>query len=185
MTIDLVAGARAITSVARRDATLLARDGRDVAVHVTDAIGPEQSVRVYMNDTAGTACLFDGMADQLAQRGITSYSITSSAQRDSAGKVLPHVGHGIHSDDLARVVRLATRGYPDTPATIADTSLAAVIAMHFTAARNVRGLPVVALAPVVLDRFLPFADKAKLAASLASSRASDALVNTPSRWDGP
>lgn len=179
MTIDLAAGARTITSVARRDAMLLARDGRDIAVRVTDAVGPEQSVLVYMNGTAGQARLFDGMADQLAQRGITSYSITSRTHLDEAGTVLPDVGHGIHSDDLDRVVRLATREHPDTPAAIAGTSLGGVIAMHYNATRNVQGLPVVALAPVVLDRFLPFADKAKLAASLVSSRASDKLVNTP------
>lgn len=179
MTIDLAAGARAAVSVARRDASLLARDGRGIAVRVTDAVGPEKSVLVYMNGTAGSAQLFDGMADQLARRGITSYSITSRTHLDDAGRVLPDVGHRIHSDDLDRVVQLAMREHPDTPAAIAGTSLGAVIAMHYNTTRNTHGLPVVALAPVVLDRFLPFTDKLRLGAALVSSRASNALVNTP------
>jgi alpha-beta hydrolase superfamily lysophospholipase len=179
MTIDLAAGARAIATTVRRDTTLLARDGRDIAVRVTNAVGPEQSVLVYMNGTAGQARLFDGMADQLAQRGITSYSITSRTHLDEAGKVLPDVGHGIHSDDLDRVVQLATREHPDTPAAIAGTSLGGVIAMHYNATRNSQGLPVIALAPVAFDRFLPFSEKVKLVGSLFSSRVSNQLVNTP------
>lgn len=179
MTIDLAAGARAAAGIVRRDASLLASDGRQIGVRVTDAIGPEKSVLVYMNGTAGQAHLFDGMAEQLAERGITSYAISSRTHMDAAGKVLPDVGHRIHSDDLDRVVKLATREHPDTPAAIAGTSLGAVIAMHYNATRNTRGLPVLALAPVALDRFLPFGDKAKLAASLVSSRASSRLVNTP------
>ena len=179
MTIDLAAGARAITNVARRDATLLAADGRDIAVRVTDAIGPEQSVFIYMNGTAGKAHLFDGMADELAQRGVTSYSITSRTHLDEAGQVLPDVGHGIHSSDLDRVVQLATREHPDTPAAIGGTSLGAVIAMHYNATRNAQQLPVLAMSPVLLDRFLPFGDKLKLAGSLVSSRVGDKLVATP------
>jgi alpha-beta hydrolase superfamily lysophospholipase len=98
---------------------------------------------------------------------------------DEAGRVLPDVGHDIHADDLDRVVELALREHPDTPAAIAGTSLGAVISMHYNATRNTHGLPVLALAPVVLDRFLPFGDKLKFAASLVSSRASESLVATP------
>ena len=179
MSIDLAGGARAIAGIARRDASLLAADGRQIGLRVTNAIGPERSVLVYMNGTAGHARLFDGMADELAERGITTYSITSRTHLDDAGRVLPDAGHRIHADDLDRVVRLAMREHPDTPAAIAGTSLGAVIAMHYNATRNVHGLPVVALAPVVLDRFLPFTDKLRLAKSLVSSRAGSELVNTP------
>ncbi|MCW2925297.1 MAG: Hydrolase [Thermoleophilia bacterium] len=179
MTVELGGAARAIASMARRDATALASDGRSIGYRVTQAVGQEKSVLVYMNGTAGKAALFDGMADQLAQRGITSYSITSRTHLDAAGRILPDAGYGIHADDLDRVVTLALREHPDTPAAVAGTSLGAVIAMHYNATRNVHGLPVVALAPVALDRFLPFADKAKLVASLGSERAGNALVATP------
>ncbi len=179
MTIDIAGGARAAASIMRRDASLLAADGRQIGVRVTEAVGPEKSVLVYMNGTAGHAGLFDGMADELAERGITSYSITSRTHLDDAGNVLPDVGHRIHSDDLDRVVQLATREHPDTPAAIAGTSLGAVIAMHYNATRNTQGLPVLAMAPVAFDRFLPFSEKAKLVGSLFSSRVSNQLVNTP------
>lgn len=179
MALELGAASRAIAGIARRDASILAADGRDIGVRVTSAIGQERSLLVYMNGTAGQARLFDGMADELARRGITSYSITSRTHLDEAGRVLPDVGPGIHADDLDRVVNLALREHPDTPATVAGTSLGAVIAMHYNATRNSRGLPVVALAPVVLDRFLPFGDKVRLAGSLVSRRMGEALVNTP------
>lgn len=170
---------RAAGAVVRRNASVLAADGRSIGVRVTQAMGRERSVLVYMNGTAGGAGLFDGMASRLAERGITSYSITSRTHLDDLSRVLPDTGHRIHSDDLERVVRLATTEHPGVPATIAGTSLGAVIAMHYNATRNVRGLPVVALAPVALDRFLPFRDKVKLAASLVSRRAGASLVQTP------
>lgn len=170
---------RMITSTARREASLLARDGQSIGVRVTEAIGTPKATLVYMNGTAGTARLFDGMADELAKHGVTSYSVTSRTHLDEAGGVLADSGFRIHADDLDRVVELAAREHPDTPGAIAGTSLGAVIAMHYNATRNGRALPVVAMSPVVLERFLPFADKLRLARGIASSSASGALVNTP------
>lgn len=170
---------RMIASTARREASLLARDGQSIGVRVTEAIGTPKATLVYMNGTAGTARMFDGMADELARHGVTSYSVASRTHMDDAGRVLSDSGFRIHADDLDRVVELAAREHPDTPAAIAGTSLGAVIAMHYNATRNARALPVVAMSPVVLDRFLPFADKLRLARGIASSSASGALVNTP------
>lgn len=170
---------RAIATTARREASLLARDGERIGVRVTDAIGTPKATLVYMNGTAGTAGMFDGMADELAKRGVTSYSVTSRTHLDEAGGVLAESGFRIHADDLDRVVELAVREHPDTPAAIAGTSLGAVIAMHYNATRNARALPVVAMSPVVLDRFLPFADKLRLARAIVSSSASGVLVDTP------
>src|SRR5688572_29854523 len=61
MAIDLRAGARALAGMVRRDASVLARDGRQIGVRVTNAIGPERSVLIYMNGTAGAPHLLDAM----------------------------------------------------------------------------------------------------------------------------
>lgn len=158
---------------------LIARDGATIGVHMTPAAGVERGLLIFQNGTTAGAEMFDGMAAKLAERGITSWSVRARSHLNAAGKVLPDVGAGIHADDLARVVARARSLSPNTPAAVSGASFGAVVAMHFNVGRNIDRLPVQALDPVLLDQFLPFGDKLRLAGSMVSDTFGRMKVNTP------
>jgi alpha-beta hydrolase superfamily lysophospholipase len=173
---------------------VLEGDGAKIALQVTEAAGMPKGVVVYMNGTAAPASFFDRMATKLAQdEGYTSYAISSRTGRVDSTSGLP-VTPGItpvgltrsvstdpkaYADDLARVVELARAEHPGAPMAVVGTSLGGVIANYFNATRNVHGVPVVSMSPVVLDRFQPFADKLRLLGSTVSDQVGERLVASP------
>lgn len=168
--------ATALGNLGHMDSALVAKDGAQIAYRTSETAQAPKRVLVYMNGTAGTADLFDGMGEKLAEKGIKSYSITSRTGREHS---LFDAGFRRHADDLDRVVEQARLENPNVPVSVAGTSLGAVIAMHWNATQNAGGARVLALSPVILDRFQPFSDKVKLVGGLFSKRLAKSEVATP------
>lgn len=177
--MDLKTAGRGADSLVRRNLKLPAADGWRIPVRVTEAIGPRRGTLFFVNGTAGVPRLFDGMAAEAAAEGITTYSIGSRTHVTRAGAFLPNSGHRIHADDLDRVVTHGMGEQPGVPAGIAGVSLGATIVMHYNVTRNVHHLPVTAFNPVVIPKFLPPGDVAKVGLAILHRPAGDTLVDTP------
>src|SRR4051812_22226832 len=81
----------------RTDYTVPAAGGRpELAMRKTPAVGAEQAVAVFANGTNGKPEFFDRMADQLAQRGVTTYSTYVESPKDY-GRAMQFVASQPHA----------------------------------------------------------------------------------------
>lgn len=153
-----------------RDAAAAASDGAPINYRVTSGAGTPKAVVVMVTGTHGTPETFDLMANELSRSRITSYSVGSRTIAPNAAQ---------HADDLERMVQLAIAEHPRTPIAVMGTSLGAMVALDWRARLNTGKLPVLAMNPVLMEKILPFSDRAKIAAGLFSKRFADMRVNTP------
>ncbi len=151
------------------DGLLPASDGARIAFRTTTPAKP-RAVLVLQMGTLGKPEYFDQLADRLARDGIKSYAVQP---RTYASK------HWQHALDLDQVVKLAAREHPGVPLTVGGVSLGSAIALNWNARHNAGGLKVLALAPVVLPKFLGPVDMAKATLGIASERIGKRLVHTP------
>lgn len=151
--------------------TLKARDGADVAYRTTEPSGAPQAIVVMQQGTYGKPAFFDGMGEAFAGKSIKSYAVGSRVETTEAT---------IHAADLQLVVEQARREHPGVPITVMGVSLGAAITLNWSATYNLKDqLPVVAMSPVVVPRYLGLGDLATIAAGLVSTKAADRQVHSP------
>lgn len=156
---------------AHADRTLTARDGQAIAYRTTEASGTLKAIVVMQQGTYGKPEFFDGMGEAFASKGIKSYAV---------GSRVATTDPTIHAADLQKVVEQARRENPGLPVTVMGVSLGAAITMNWSATYNLGlKLPVVAMSPVLVPKYLGVGDILKVAAGLFSKQASQKLVHSP------
>lgn len=156
--------------VAHADGTFTASDGKAIAYRQTVPAGEPKAIVVMQQGTLGKPTDFDLMGEALAASGIHSYALGARTEAQDYRQ---------HAADLEQLVEIARKEHPGVPVTVMGVSLGAMIALDWSARHNDEHLPVVAMAPVVANRFLGVADTARIGAGLFSDKAADARVDTP------
>lgn len=162
------------------DGTLPAIDGQTIAFRTTETVGKPKAINVSLQGTLGTADMFDQMGEILAHdKGIKSVAISSRTGIEWTKKNgTPELGR--YADDLQRVVDTLRAQYPNTPIGITGISLGGTVAEHWNLHLNPEKMPVLALSPVTLDKFMGIGDRITVAAAIAGSDAAAArLTDTP------
>ncbi|HEY9721119.1 MAG TPA: alpha/beta hydrolase [Oscillatoriaceae cyanobacterium] len=155
---------------AHRDGALFASDGQAIAYRTTEVSGKPKAVFVMQQGTLGKPEYFDAMGEQLSQKGIKSYAVGSRTEAPSFHQ---------HADDLQQVVAQAQKENPGVPVTVGGVSLGSMIALDWSARHNAAQLPVVAMAPVVANKFLGLKDSLRVGLGLIDKKAQKSLVDTP------
>lgn len=156
--------------IAHADASFRASDGATIAYRQTLPQGAPRAIVVMQQGTLGKPGDFDLMGEALAGSGIHSYALGARSEADDYRQ---------HARDLEQLVAIARQEHPGVPITVMGVSLGAMIALDWSARHNHEHLPVVAMAPVVANRFLGPTDTLRIAAGLVSDRAADSRVATP------
>lgn len=164
----LVAGAQPVAT--HQDGQLSARDGASIAYRSSVPAQAPKAIVVMQQGTYGQPEFFDGMGEALAQRGVLSYALGSRVEASD---------NTLHADDLNRVVAMAKAKHPGVPLVVMGVSLGAAIALDWSATHNPEQLPVVALSPVVVPRYLGPRDLVRIAGGLLSDRAAERRVHSP------
>ncbi len=163
-------------AVSRADGALKASDGVAIQYRVTTPTTPVKAIAVMQMGTLSEKEAFDDMAGQLAARGIKSYAATSRAEAPTYKQ---------HARDLDQLVAAVRRDNPGVPVTVMGVSLGAAIASDWNGRYNRNNTPVVAMAPVILPRFLKPKDLVRVSAGFASPKAAQKLVNSPMSVGAP
>ncbi len=159
-----------LSPVPHLDGRFKASDGQSIAYRQTVPAGEPKAIVVMQQGTLGQPQDFDLMGEALAASGIHSYALGARSEAEDYRQ---------HAADLEQLVAIARQEHPGVPVTVMGVSLGAMIALDWSARHNDEHLPVVAMAPVVANRFLGLKDTARIAAGLVSDKAADARVNTP------
>jgi alpha-beta hydrolase superfamily lysophospholipase len=152
------------------DGTLMASDGQAISYRTTVPPGKPAAVVVMQQGTLGKPEYFDQMGEALAQNGIKSYAVGSRTEAPNFKQ---------HATDLDAVVKLARHENPGARVTVMGVSLGSMIALDWSARFNPTHAPVVAMSPVVMNKFLGPGDTLKVAAGFVSESAARWPVNTP------
>lgn len=168
-------------TTAHLNRSVTAMDGRTIAIRTSETTGKPSIINVHMNGTLGTADMFDQMGEKLASDvNARSYAIgsrTGAEWRTTSGPT-PNLER--YADDVQRVVDLAVRENPGVPVAVTGTSLGGTVVEHFNVIRNPAGHPVLALAPVTFDKFMPMRQRLTVAHALTGNRnAAATLTDTP------
>lgn len=158
------------TRAAHPEGTFMASDGMAIAYRKTLPPGAPRALVVMQQGTLGKPGDFDLMGEALAASGIHSYALGARTHAEDYRQ---------HARDLDQLVALARKEHPGVPVTVMGVSLGAMVALDWSANHNPEHLPVIALAPVVANRFLGLKDTARIGAGLLSDKAAAAPVNTP------
>lgn len=155
---------------AHRDGRWRSQDGSERAYRVTLTQGPPRAVVVMQQGTLGRPEDFDGLGSRLAQRGVLSYALGARSQA-ADGR--------LHADDLQALVARAREEHPGVPVVVMGVSLGAGIALDWRARHGQDGTPVVAMAPVVVPKYLGLRDLVGIAGAMLRSAWGDRPVASP------